>query len=295
MIDFPNAWFVQHVWRPISCRMTISMLRRRFPSDTCLPSRHRVRSRAALFLFGLGTLVFGASATLHAESITIATAANFLNPLRALQAEYEASTGYDIAVVSGSTGQLYAQIINGAPFDILLAADRERPRLLADAGWGDASSRFTYAIGRLALWSREPALVDGLSLDELGALEFRWLAIASPAVAPYGVAAEQVLEALGIWQEMQSRMVRGQNIAQTFALVETRNAELGLVALSQALTYENTAAYVIVPRELHDPIGQDAILLGPARENSAALDFLKFLQSPTATAIIERHGYYTAE
>lgn len=233
--------------------------------------------------------------TAHAGEAAIAVAANFLKPLRTLEAQFEAAGEDDLSIISGSTGQLYAQIINGAPFDVFLAADEERPRMLAEAQWGDPTSRFTYAIGRLALWSRDPDLVGESSLAMLPEIEFRWLAIAEPAVAPYGAAAKQTLERLGAWRAIEPRIVKGQSIAQTFALTETGNAELGLVALSQALTYQGSASYAVVPEELHDPIRQDAILLLRARDNVAAAKFLAFLQTPVAAAIIERYGYLAVD
>lgn len=229
----------------------------------------------------------------RAEEATVAVAANFLAPLDALVAEFETATPHRITVTSGSTGQLYAQIVNGAPFDILLAADRERPRLLAEAGAGDASSVFTYAVGRLALWSRDPDLVGEDTLTGLAGLDFRWLAIAEPELAPYGAAAKQTLENLGAWAPLASRIVKGQNIAQTFAMVETGNADLGLVALSQALAYDKPASYAVVPASLHDPIRQDAILLQRALENAAAVAFLEFMQTAQAREILERYGYST--
>lgn len=240
---------------------------------------------------GLGVLLSGTA--LHAESLTIAVAANFLNPLQALKAEFEGSMGHEITVVGGSTGQLYAQIINGAPFDVLLAADTERPRLLAAEGWGDPSSRFTYAFGRLVLWSFED--IDESTLERLAEQDFHWLAIANPDLAPYGAAAKQVLETLGVWASVSNRIVRGGNIGQAFAFVETGNAQLGLVALSQALAYRHKASFVIVRQELHDPIRQDAILLRRAGDNSAAHDFMRFLETPLAATIIERYGYVSAD
>jgi molybdate transport system substrate-binding protein len=230
-----------------------------------------------------------------AEQVTVAVAANFLSPVRALEPAFEAVSGHELLISSGSTGQLYAQIVNGAPFDVLLAADQERPRRLVDEGVADAASVFTYAVGRLALWSAEPERIHELPLAELLAGEYRWLAIAEPAVAPYGAAAQQVLEELGAWGSVQSRLVRGQNIAQTFAMVQTRNAELGLVALSQALTYDGAASYQIVPQALHDPIRQDAVLLQRARDNPAALAWLEYLKSPAAGATIERFGYAVSD
>jgi molybdate transport system substrate-binding protein len=232
-----------------------------------------------------------ASTTLRAEELTIAVAANFLPTLRALVPVFEESTGHEAVLVSGSSGQLYAQIVNGAPFDVLLAADAERPRLLAESGFGQSSSVFTYAVGQLALWSAE---ADRVSDDTLGALAdvpLRWFAIAEPKVAPYGEAARQVLENLGVWQRLEPKLVRGQNVAQAFAMVETRNADLGLVALSQALAYGGTASYRTVPADLHEPIRQDAILLKRGEENPAALGFVAFLRSAAAAEIIVRYGY----
>jgi molybdate transport system substrate-binding protein len=226
-----------------------------------------------------------------AGEVTVAVAANFLEPLRAIGAEFEAATGDELVIVAGSTGQLYAQIVNGAPFDILLAADRERPRLLAESGRGDPGSVFTYAVGRLALWSARPGLVDAGTLDRLADVRFRWIAIAEPDVAPYGFAARQALLNLGIWTTIEPRIVKGQSIAQTFASVATGNADLGLVALSEALAYEGPASYAIVPQALYDPIRQDAILLHGGAGNAAATAFLRFLQSPAAARIIERYGY----
>lgn len=243
----------------------------------------------------LGALVGAVAATAGAETVTVAVAANFRVPLEALTSEFEAATGHDVVVVTGSTGQLYAQIVNGAPFDVLLAADAERPRLLADAGLGDPSTRFTYAIGRLALWSRDAGRVDAATLGALGDLDFRWLAIANPELAPYGAAARQTLEALGLWETLQPRLVRGQSIAQAFAMAETGNAELGFVALSQAIAYGGAASYAVVPEALHAPIRQDAIVLDHAGANPAAAALIEFLHGDAAVATIERFGYAAAD
>jgi len=243
-----------------------------------------------LVLAGLmvGSMV---ASPVRADEVTIAVAANFRGALEALQSEFEAATPHRLAITSASTGQLYAQIVNGAPFDILLAADQERPRLLAESGIGDASTVFTYAVGQLALWSRDEALVTPDTLTRLADVPFRWLAIAEPEVAPYGAAAKQVLENLGLWDALAPRLVRGQNIAQTFAMAETRNAQLGFVALSEALAYAGSASYAIVPSELYEPIRQDAILLHRAADNAAAAAFLDFIRSPAAGGILERYGY----
>jgi len=227
----------------------------------------------------------------RAEETTIAVAANFLNASRALASAFETATGHQVAIVSGSTGLLYAQIINGAPIDLLLAADQERPRLLAEKGLGYPTSIVTYATGRLALWSGQEGRIGENTLAELVDDDFRWFAIAEPEVAPYGTAARQVLENLGVWRSIVPRMVKGQNVAQTFAMIETSNAELGLVALSQALAYEGPASYQIVSAGLYDPIRQDVVLLQRAVENSAALEFLEFLKTPAALGIMASYGY----
>jgi molybdate transport system substrate-binding protein len=266
------------------------MFRRRSGFST-RRARRRFGVRAAL----IGLLAAaGALPQARAEEVTIAVAANFRGALETLAAEFEDATGHRVTITSGSTGQLYAQIVNGAPFDILLAADRERPRLLAEAGLGEPSSVFSYAVGRLALWSRDPGLVDAQTLSSLGEIPFRWFAIAEPDVAPYGAAAKQALERLGAWESIEPRLVRGLNIAQAFAMIETRNAELGLVALSQALAYEGTSSYEIVPSALHDPIRQDAIALRRAADNTAASAFLDFIRTSEAGDVLQAYGYATS-
>lgn len=237
----------------------------------------------------LGTLA-GAT-TARADEVLVAVATNFLAPLEEIAAAFEAGSSHSVAISSGSSGQLYAQIVNAAPYDLLLSADAERPALLAAAGLGEPQSVFTYAIGQLVLWSRDPDLVDSTTLERLGQLRFRWLAIAEPDVAPYGAAARETLESLGLWSTLEPRLVRGQSIAQAFAMVATGNAELGLVAHSQALTYEGEASYALVPQGRFAPIRQDAILLRHGADNPAARGLLEFLRGPVAGAIIERYGY----
>jgi molybdate transport system substrate-binding protein len=243
----------------------------------------------------LGALASLAGAALptaaHADRVLVAVAANFLAPVEALATAFEAASGHTVAISAGSTGQLYAQIVNGAPFDILLSADTERPRLLADAGIGEPQSIFTYAVGQLALWSRDPGRLDATTLERLGEIDLPRLAIAEPAVAPDGAAARQTLESLGLWAALEPRLVRGQSIAQTFAMIETGNAELGFVALSQALAYEGESSYVVVPPDRFLPILQDAILLRRASDKPAARELLEFLRSPAGVSIIERYGY----
>ncbi len=174
---------------------------------------------------------------------------------------------------------------------MFLAADRERPRRLAEQGLGVAASVFTYATGRLALWSRDPQRIGEESLATLADADFRWLAMAEPAVAPYGAAARQALENLGAWAAVERRIVTGQNVAQAFAMAQTGNAELGLVALTYAMAYEGGGSYVVVPSEWHDPIRQDAVLLRRGAGKQAALDFVEWLRSPEAAAIVTSFGY----
>lgn len=264
-------------------------------------------------------LVLCVASAVNAEQATVAVAANFAWPMGELEALFEADGIHELTVASGSTGQLYAQIANGAPYDVFLAADRERPRRLADAGLGNAP--FAYALGRLALWTREPRFVGGLSvngptvgdltvggltvggptvdgltvngltLDDLADGQFRRLAIANPRLAPYGVAAMETLQALGLWESLQAKIVLGENVGQAFAMAETRNAELGLVALSAAIAYTGTAAYIPIPPEHHGPIRQDAILLNSGLDNPAALAFTDFLRGTDARRIISEAGF----
>lgn len=255
-------------------------------------TRHPGRLAAAALL---GLVLIAIPRAGHAGEVRLAVAANFLAPLLELEEAFEAQTAHDLVISSGSTGQLYAQIVNGAPFDILLAADQARPGLLAERGLGVPGSVFTYAVGRLALWSADPERVDATTLAGLGTASFRWLAIAEPDVAPYGTAAGQTLERLGLFEALEGRLVRGQNVAQAFAMTATGNAELGLVALSQAVSFEGPASYAVVPAALHDPIRQDAILLARAEGNDAAEAFARFLGSGDAARIIEAFGYGTAE
>jgi molybdate transport system substrate-binding protein len=227
----------------------------------------------------------------HAESATIAVAANFVRPLETLQQAFEERGEHRLTIVPGSTGQLYAQIANAAPFDVLLSADSEHPDMLIAAGLADAAQRFTYAIGKLALFTRDVEKFRPLDMHALSRTDYRWLGIANPETAPYGLAAEQALKTLDLWDSLQDRLVRGQSIAQTFAMAETRNADLALVALSQAIEYSGIAAHVEVPAELYEPIRQDAVLLARARGNAAARAFLTFLGSSDAQRVIERFGY----
>jgi len=239
-----------------------------------------------------GLALSGLQLGAHAEDATVAVAANFTAPAEALQKLFEQRTAHRLKLTSGSTGQLYAQIANGAPLDALLSADREHVDQLIAAGLADGTLRFTYAVGKLALWTRETEKFKPLDLSSLARADYRWLAIANPELAPYGRAAEQVLRKVGLWDALQRRIVRGESIAQTFALADTRNADLAFVALSQVIAYRNKgAASFEVPPELYEPIVQDAALLKRASGNAAARGFLEFLRTPDALRVIEEFGY----
>jgi molybdate transport system substrate-binding protein len=238
----------------------------------------------------LAVLAFAAwvSGPVWAAQTNVAVAANFTEPAREIAAAFKAKTGHEAVLSFGSSGQFYAQIRQDAPFQILLSADEDRPRQLVADGLGLAASRFTYAVGKLVLWSRA---ADGVKdADTLLAGRFTRLSIANPAAAPYGAAAIEVMKALGVYAALQPKIVQGNSIAQAFQFIETGNAELGFVALSQ-LAGNSAGSRWVVPQSLYAPIRQDAVLLKKGEANGAATDFLAFLKGPEARAIIERYGY----
>lgn len=237
-----------------------------------------------LTVAGLGVAAGAAAAELH-----LAAASNFAPVLERLGPRFEALSGHRLVVSYGSSGTLYAQIRNGAPFAVLLSADAERPRRLEEQGLAVPGSRFVYARGRLVLWSPAAVPLDGGGAA-LGRGGFRHLAIANPRTAPYGAAARQVLERLGHWDAVQDRLVQGENIAQTWQFVASGNAELGFVSRSQ-LGAEAEGLVWEVPPELYDPIEQQAVLLERGRVNPAATAFLAFLQSAEARDVIRASGY----
>ena len=229
----------------------------------------------------------------HKGDVMVAVATNFLDTAKVLEAEFEAETGLEVTLSSGSTGQLYSQIENGAPFDIFLAADTDRPRRLVDGGNGVEGTQFTYATGRLILWmpaSQTPEL-DGE--DELRDGSYRALALANPALAPYGAAAEETLVSLGLADALSDRIVYGQNIGQAYALIASGNAELGFVAASQLIKVEADGKGGVwsVRGDLHAPIRQDVVLMQRAAGNEAALQFIAFLRSDKALSIMRDYGY----
>jgi molybdate transport system substrate-binding protein len=236
-----------------------------------------------------------ASPAAHAAQARVAVASNFTAAAGAIERAFEGASDHRITVSTGSTGGLYAQIRHGAPFHAFLAADARRPRLLAEQGAAVAASRFTYARGRIALWSPRDGYVIGPAT--LSRRDFRHLAMANPRTAPYGLAARQTLEALGRWKALQGRLVRGENIAQAHQYVASGNAELGLVALAQISGPNRPAqgSRWLVPERHHAPIRQQAVLLTRGAHNAAARAFLDFLRGPEATAIMHQYGYATGE
>lgn len=227
-----------------------------------------------------------------AADVQVAVASNFTAPMQAIAAEFEKATGHQAKLSFGSTGKFYAQIKNGAPFDVLLAADDEAAAKLEREGLAASGSRFTYAIGQLALWSAKPGYVDDKGeVLKKGALEH--LAIANPKLAPYGAAAVETLNKLGLLATLQPKFVQGENIAQTFQFVSSGNAELGFVALSQVVEggkLKSGSAWR-VPPNLHAPIRQDAVILTRGKNNPAALALMKYLKEDKARAIIRAYGY----
>jgi molybdate transport system substrate-binding protein len=226
-----------------------------------------------------------------ADEVAVAVAANFSVPMQRLASEFERDTGHRIVASFGATGKFYAQIRHGAPFDVLLAADEETPARLVDERLGVAGTRFTYAIGQLVLWSPKSDRVD-----EAGAVlrqgRFEHLAVADPRLAPYGLAAQQVMQALGLCEALRDRLVTAENITQAHQFVASGNAQLGFVALAQVLRdgrIEGSAWRV--PESLHRPIRQDAVLLARGASSPAAEAWLRFLRSDKAKALIRRYGY----
>ncbi len=240
----------------------------------------------------IATLTLIVSTLTSAAEVKVAVAANFAQTLKEISTVFEKDTGHKLAITQGSTGKLYAQISQGAPFEVFLSADDETPEKLVTEGKAINGTRFTYAIGRLALWSPKPDLVDEGG-QVLKTDKFRFLAIANARVAPYGRAAVQVMQKLGVLASIEPRVVQGESITQTFQFVSTGNAQLGFVALSQIS--ENgkikSGSAWIVPENMHEQLRQDAVLLNPGKDSAAATALLNFLKSDKAKKIIASHGY----
>jgi molybdate transport system substrate-binding protein len=224
-----------------------------------------------------------------ADEIHVAVASNFTDVIKILAARFEADTDHSITLISGSTGKHYAQIKNGAPFDAFFAADVERPKRLEAEGVAKPGSRFTYAMGKIVLWSPKADYVDETG-QVLKQQTFHHLAIANPKLAPYGQAAQAVLQTQGLWASLQGRLVLGENIGQTFQFIKSGNAELGFVAYAQVKRLGHGGSLWMVPQSLYAPIEQQAVLL---KENEVAQAFLSFVKNDTARKIIHKFGYDT--
>lgn len=255
---------------------------------------HSLPSAFRIAAFGLACSLLGMAPlqAAHADTVSVAVAANFTAPMQKIAAAFEADTGHKAELSFGATGKFYAQINNGAPFQILLSADDTTPERLEKEGKAVANSRFTYAIGTLVLWSAQPGYVDAQGAV-LKTGDFKHIALANPKLAPYGAAAMQTMEKLGVASALQPRFVQGENIAQTFQFVSSGNAPLGFVALSQVMVegrIDKGSAWQ-VPAHLHEPIRQDAVLLQTGQGNAAAAALLQYLRGDKARAVIKAYGY----
>ncbi|WP_174301842.1 molybdate ABC transporter substrate-binding protein [Caulobacter sp. S45] len=249
--------------------------------------RRSIRAAAVFILLVAGAL--GATPVLAAE-VPVAVAANFTEPAKEIAAAFRRSTG-DTAVLSfGASGQFYAQITHGAPYQVFLSADVDRPVQAEKAGVGVPGTRFVYATGKLVLFSRTPGLVDDAGAVLRQPSRFARIAIADPGAAPYGAAAVETMTRLNVYGPLKAKIVQGASINQAWDFTRTGAAELGFVALSEVVNEPGGSRW-IVPDSLHAPIDQDAILLAPGDSNPAARRFLAFLRGPEAKAIIVRYGY----
>ncbi|TVT91291.1 molybdate ABC transporter substrate-binding protein [Pseudomonas sp. RGB] len=245
----------------------------------------------------LATLIAAfALGSAQADEVQVAVAANFTAPIQAIAADFEKDTGHKLIAAYGATGQFYTQIKNGAPFEVFLSADDTTPKKLDDEGATVKGSRFTYAVGTLALWSAKPGYVDAKG-DVLKKNQYQHLSIADPKTAPYGLAATRVLAKEGLSEQVADKLVTGQNITQAFQFVSTGNAELGFVALSQIYKDGKVTrgSAWIVPASLHDPIKQDAVILTKGKDSAAAKALVDYLKGPKAAAVIKSYGYELAQ
>jgi molybdate transport system substrate-binding protein len=240
----------------------------------------------------LAVMAMTAAVSVRAAEVSVAVAANFTAPMKAIAAGFEKDTGHKATLAFGATGKFYAQIKNGAPFQMLLSADDETPARLEREGLTVAGSRFTYAVGSLVLWSSKPGYVDARG-EVLKQGDYKKLALANPRLAPYGRAAMEVLAGLGLTETATPRFVLGENIAQTYQFVSTGNAELGFVALSQVMQEGRvtSGSAWIVPGKLHAPIRQDAVILVAGKDNAAASALMAYLKGDKARAIMGTYGY----
>lgn len=234
-------------------------------------------------------------AATHADEALVAVAANYAGAVEVVAAEFTKETGHTLQITTGATGKLYAQISEGAPFAVMLSADAKTPARIEAEGLGVAGSSFTYAIGKLSLWSSDAALIGADPKAALEAPGTLFIAIANPDLAPYGVAAREAMQAMGVWDAVQAKIVMGQNIGQTFSMVDTGAAQIGFVATSavQGPGIEAKGSRYDILQTMFTPIKQVAVLLNPGRDNAAAISFMEFLKGDAAKAIATSFGYGT--
>jgi molybdate transport system substrate-binding protein len=253
---------------------------------------HRAKGKSRMKRIALAAALAGFlssfAAPAGADVTHVAVAANFTEPAKEIAALFKQKTGHEAVLSFGASGAFFTQITHGAPFEVFLSADSERPKAAVDGGFAVAGSLFTYAIGKLVLWSRVIDVTDGEAALKAG--KFQKLSIANPVSAPYGTAAVETMKALGVYDALKPKIVEGNSIAQAFQFVDTRNAELGFVALSQ-LHGQTEGTRWEVPLKLHAPIRQDAVLLKTGADSEASKAFLAFLKGPEARAIIEQFSY----
>ena len=263
------------------------------PGRPTVPGRKcRVRI-IILALCGLTLISPIISTPARAEEALIAVATNFAEIVRKLETRFEAASQHELNIVTGSTGKLFTQVTLGAPFDAFLAADSVRPKRLETEKFAVPGTRFTYAIGRLTLWSPDPQLLTSGGPATLRDGHFRHIAIANPDLAPYGLAARQLMQHLGVEKQLSGKIVMGENAGQAFSMVATGNAEMGFVPRSYVTSPKNvqTGSHWHVPPKTHDPIRQDAVLLNHGAKNSGAIEFLAFLRSAEARNVLKTFGY----
>jgi len=242
-------------------------------------------------------LLLFVTAAVRADTLNVAVASNFADVLRTIVPQFEARSGHVVNIIPGSSGKLYAQIVNGAPFDVFLSADARRPEMLEANSLIVAGSRFTYAIGQLAIWSRDDEFADSNCADVLQNLGRRKLAIANPLLAPYGMAAQEYLVGRGLWDAVQAKLVFGENIAQTLQFATSGNASVAVIAQSQLRRADDfgTTCTALISTDEHSPVLQQVVELAAKSDTGAANEFLEFLRSPYSRDTILAHGYLLPE
>lgn len=251
-------------------------------------SKENLMKRMVPALLSLALLISGTLQGAQAAQTNVAVAANFTEAAKEIAAAFKTKTGHDAILSFGASGQIYTQITQDAPFQIFLSADDERPKKAIDEGYGVPGSAFTYAVGKLVLWSKTPSAIKGEAT--LKDASFSKLSICNPVAAPYGAAAVETMKSLKLYDTLQPKLVVGANITQAYQFVESGNAEVGFVALSQVVS-DTSGSRWMVPQDLYSPIRQDAVLLKKGTGNEAATAFMTFLKGPEATAIIRKFGY----